>query len=372
MFRKMWKGFLCSALAVSMMCGGSALTKAAQKVKTSKSPVTALLLQDKKSVDQAEKDKNDATRKNWISGNAEKGMTVQVNTAKTGYLYVNYISQDAQGKEQEATVSIYKGKTASGKALVSHTNAAGTISTPQEVAKGTYTVSIKAAAGKAYVYPYYYTTQDIGMTSTQKVVRGNGKTMYQSFKVSKKRQSVSIVAANAGKAYVQMKSGKKWVRVSDDNTYAAKGTKGYYAFNPGSYRFVMKPKTKDVVTFWMNQKSYTASKATSKKKAQLMKPGQTVTNVLTASDKKGTTNFYKINLTKSKVVKVDFSLYQTKGKARVVLYGPGNENYEKIVSGSKVVSLSSDPMPLEKGTYYLGIEKQTKNTSFQYTIKYVK
>lgn len=136
--------------------------------------------------------------------------------------------------------------------------------------------------------------------------------VYKPFKITKYRRFVWIDSNAARTAYIQKYSGGTWKRVSYDNYFSAptgKTERAYYALSTGSYRFVMKPSNPKTVSFRYGTKAYTASYATKKSKAKTMHRKKSYkTNVLTASDAKGKTHYYKFKVPKRRSTKINYSI----------------------------------------------------------------
>lgn len=417
MIKKLFKGALCAALSLSMalgsvMVGASDGEELKEKVlstdavnseisskipsldmKVGKFPIaksakagkatarsvqnaTAYLIYNASTLNKVYNDLKNITG-NWIydetTTDEKTTMTVNITLPKAGYLYVAYVGTDAAMENlQNTSVSLYQGNTEVG---YYQYGTDGTLKSKKALAKGTYKLVVKAKAGttgNAIVYPYYMTTENIGMATSSKLIVGNGNNIVQTFSI-KKRSQVWIDADYALNGYIQKKSGSKWTTVSNTNYfYNSKGLeRAYYALSAGSYRFVMKPSAGEFVEFRYGAKAYTAKYATKKSKAKKISRKKSKTNVLTASDAKKKTHYYKIKVTSKRKTQINVTTYQTGGKFKVTIYGKGLRTITRNLTysqGRKFVSSGK----LRKGTYYIKITKMTKNTSGRYTIKYVK
>lgn len=414
MVKKLMKGALCAALSLSMALGSvmvgasetTSLKEAASTsevksaidskipfvdVKVGKFPITksvktgkatarsvqsatAYLAYNASTVNKVNNDLNNGTG-NWIvdqtTTDDNSTMVVNITLPKAGYLYVAYLGVDANGTNGQNTgVSLYQGSTEVG---YYQYGISGTLKSKKALARGTYKLVVKSkpgTTGLAAVYPWYVTTENIGMSTSSKLIVGNGNNIVQTFSI-KKRSQVWIDSDCALNGYIQKKSGSKWTTVSNTNYfYNSKGLeRAYYALSAGSYRFVMKPSNGNFVEFKYGSKAYTGKYATKKSKAQTVSRKKSKTNVLTASDAKNRSHYYKIKVSKKRSSRIDVTTWQNAGKIRVTIYGKGIKTKTVNYTSSKAVKYTAK---LKKGTYYVRITKMTKNTSGRYTVKYVK
>lgn len=410
MVKKLFKGALCAALSLSMALGSvmvgasedtkvesqnivtksidkkglsedlpkAKITKFEEKRKTrgsGDSTLTAKLVCDSKSQKEMSTQRNltDSTAKYWGAGyvNSAGSTGFYVSMPKKGDLYVAYhnFADDQLNAYQNATLILYD---ASGK-QVAQANGNYGVFLIRKLAKGTYILTIRSnnATGFSAIYPYYLTSENIGMSSGNKWIVGNGDYIAQTFSISGRRQ-VWIDADSTGNAYIQKYSNNKWQRVSYDKKFVGTSKKlarAYYALSPGKYCLRMKPKDGTLVEFAYGSKKYTGKYATKKSKAQTVSRKKSKTNVLTASDAKNKSHYYKIKVSKKRSSRIDVTTWQNAGKIRVTIYGKGLKTKTVNYTGTKAVKYTAT---LKKGTYYIRITKMTKNTSGRYTVKYVK
>jgi hypothetical protein len=112
---------------------------------------------------------------------------------------------------------------------------------------------------------------------------------------------------------------------------------------------------------------------TSKTKAKKMTPGATYVGYLTATDKKGTAEWYKITLTKSQKVDITFTGSVSSGDIKLEFTG-GNISgsitqtisYVDTDKSFSAETWSSDKLP--KGTYYIKVYKADATTSGFYKL----
>lgn len=417
MVKKLFKGALCAALSLSMALG-SVMVGASEDVKlkeqvtsieTTQSGIsnkmssmdvkpgklsvmkssktgkaiarsvqnaTAYLAYNASTVNKVSSDIANVSG-NWIGGQTTTDenttMTVNITLQKAGYLYVAYIGADSTGNNPQNTgVSLYQGTTEVGYDY----GTSGTLKSKRALPRGTYKLVVKAKAGTtgvAIVYPWYVTTENIGMATSSKLIVGNGGNIVQTFSI-KKRSQVWIDADKAGYGYIQKRSGSKWTTVSNRNYFynsAGKLERSYYALSAGSYCFVMKPSAGNFVEFKYGARAYTGKYATKKSKAIKISRKKSKTNVLTASDANKKTHYYKIKVTSKRKTQINVTTYQTGGNLKVTIYGKGLRTITRTMTSSQVRKFVSSGK-LRKGTYYIKISKIGKNTSGRYTIKYVK
>lgn len=160
--------------------------------------------------------------------------------------------------------------------------------------------------------------------------------------------------------------------ISDETYYYSSDNAVYFAVAKGTYYIKVKNSSNNYrikYTF----KAITDSSGTEKAKAKKLTAGKAVTGVVTTADSTKKVDWYKITLPKSQKVKITFT-GSTSGVIALEFYGGG-------ISGSITRSLryvnddasfsaetwSSDKLP--KGTYYIKITKDAKNSSGSYTLK---
>lgn len=314
-----------------------------------------------------------ATAKYWGGGdvNSEGSTGFYISTSKKGDLYIafhNFV--DSQLNDyQNATLTLYN---TSGKQIAQVKNKNG-IFLIRKLSKGTYILTIRSnnATGFSAVYPYYFTSENIGISTSSKFIVGNGSNIVQTFSISGRRQ-VWIDADSTGKAYIQKYSNNTWKRVSYDKKFVGTSknlARAYYALSSGKYRLIMKPTDGALVEFAYGNKKYTGKYATKKSKAKSISRKKSKTNVLTASDAKNKSHYYKIKVTKKRNSRIDVTTWQNSGKIRVTISGKGVKTKTVNYTSSKAVKYTAK---LKKGTYYIRITKMTKNTSGAYKVKYVK
>lgn len=318
-----------------------------------------------------EQNRTDKNFTNWIVDTVgqNKDMIVHIKMPKAGTLYVDFINTDSEEYLRYADVTLYKGNNK----LLSGTQKSGTVRY-NNATRGSYTMVIRcnqADVGYGVVYPYYITSEDIGLSTNLKCVVGTGKKLTQSFSIKSRRQ-VWIEADKAKTGYIEQKVKNKWKRVSDNNYfYTSKKdsiVKSYYALGTGNYRFVMQPSLGTIVNVRYGSKACSTKYATKQSKAKQIKYKKKATNLLTASDKKGTTHYYKIYVNKKKKVNILFNTYQTSGKMKVTVYGKNLKTISRtLVANHKNYKMTGT---IRKGTYYIKITKSTANTNGKYEIQY--
>lgn len=237
------------------------------------------------------------------------------------------------------------------------------------IKRGTYTLELKPSYDSAaVVIPYGYSCSQESLTGSWRSFTGNNGNVYRTFSVSKR--SYVWVDSNAGYNYIQKKSGNKYVTVSDKKYSSARYPRQYYALSKGNYRVVFpKKSTGQIYKAQYGKKSYTGKYATKKSKAKTIKRKKSKTNVLTASDAKKKTHWYKFKVTKRRSTQFKITTYNSSGSMTATLYKGKKKMSSRTAYRPSYITFSGK---LSKGTYYVKVTKNTKNTSGKYTVKYVK
>lgn len=223
--------------------------------------------------------------------------------------------------------------------------------------------------------PVCLTSDPTSLTGSYRRFVGNGGNVYKTFSVSKRSQvwvdSYSPSGYTAS-SYLQKKSGSKWSTISDKKYSTTSNVRKYYALSKGSYRVVFyNTYTSAEYVARYGKKAYTGKYATKKSKAKSIKRKKSKTNVLTASDAKKKTHWYKFKVTKKRKTQIKINTYNSSGSMTMTLYKGKKKMNSRKLSYPGYVTFTSYGK-LSKGTYYVKITKNTKNTSGKYIVKYVK
>lgn len=237
--------------------------------------------------------------------------------------------------------------------------------------KGTYSLELKANANcEAAIIPVCLNSDPTSLTGSYRHFVGNGGNVYKTFSVSKRSQV--WVDSYSSYSYLQKKSGSKWSTVSDKKYSGTSSARKYYALSKGSYRVVF-PQTSIYSEYVARygKKAYTGKYATKKSKAKSISRKKSKTNVLTASDAKKKTHWYKIKVSKKRKTQIKINTYNSSGSMTISLYKGKKKMNSRTLSYPGYVTFTSY-RKLSKGTYYVKVTKNTKNTSGKYIVKYVK
>lgn len=235
--------------------------------------------------------------------------------------------------------------------------------------KGTYYLDLKTAVNaQTAVVPVCLSSDPSALTGSYRHFVGNGGNVYKTFSVSKRSQ-VWVDSYNAS-SYLQKKSGKKWATVSDKKYSNSSNVRKYYALSKGSYRVVF-PGTSIYSEYAARygKKAYTGKYGTKKSKAKTIKRKKSKTNVLTASDAKKKSHWYKFKVTKRRSTQFKITTYNSSGSVTATLYKGKKKMSSRTAYNPSYITFSGK---LSKGTYYVKVTKNTKNTSGKYIVKYVK
>lgn len=225
----------------------------------------------------------------------------------------------------------------------------------------------------AQVKPYSFINNASKINGSLRAFVGSGRTIYRNFSV-KKRSQVWLKAGResgwSAKVYLQKKSGKKWTRVTDIEYPKLTDASRYFAVSPGSYRIVFESTdANDLYQASFGTKSYTGKYATKKSKSKSISRKKSKTNVLTASDAKKKTHWYKFKVSKRRSTQFKVTTYNSSGSVTATLYKGKKKLSSRTAYSPSYITFKGK---LSKGTYYVKVTKNTKNTSGKYIVKYVK
>ncbi|MBS7007025.1 pre-peptidase C-terminal domain-containing protein [Anaerostipes sp.] len=244
----------------------------------------------------------------------------------------------------------------------------GTISV-SGLKKGTYYLDLKTDVNAfASVVPVCLSSDPTSLTGSYRHFVGNGGNVYKTFSVTKRSQV--WVDSYSAYSYLQKKSGSKWSTVSDKNYSSTSSVRQYYALSKGSYRVVFANTSiySEYVARY-GKKAYTGKYATKKSKAKSISRKKSKTNVLTASDAKKKTHWYKFKVSKRRSTQFKITTYNSSGSVTATLYKGKKKMSSRTAYNPSYITFSGK---LSKGTYYVKVTKNTKNTSGKYIVKYVK
>jgi hypothetical protein len=161
--------------------------------------------------------------------------------------------------------------------------------------------------------------------------------------------------------------------ISEETYYYSSDGAVYYAVAKGTYYVKVKNNSNNYrirYTF----KAISDLSGTAKAKAKKLTAGKAVTGVVTATDTTKKVDWYKITLPKSQKVDITFTGSASSGKINLEFYGGGISGsitqYIRYLNDDASFSAktwTSDKLP--KGTYYIKITKDSKNSSGSYTLK---
>lgn len=146
-----------------------------------------------------------------------------------------------------------------------------------------------------------------------------------------------------------------------------------FAVEKGTY-YIKVSSSSELLRIKYNLTAITDISGSSKTKSRKLTAGKTYTGYLSATNKKGATDWYKIALTKSQEVDISFKGSVSSGEIELEFYGNG-------ISGSltrRISTMDGDSSfkpelwtssKLPKGTYYIKITKNTTNTSGYYKLQ---
>ncbi len=250
-----------------------------------------------------------------------------------------------------------------------------TASTISGLPKGTYYLDLKTNNydGSAYILPACLSSEQTSLTGSYRMFAGSGGNVYKTFSVSKRSQvwvdSYSSTGYSAY-SYLQKKSGSKWTTVSDKKYSNTSNVRKYYALSKGSYRVVFyNTYISGEYAARYGKKAYTGKYATKKSKSKSISRKKSKTNVLTASDAKKKTHWYKFKVSKRRSTQFKVTTYNSSGSVTATLYKGKKKLSSRTAYSPSYITFKGK---LSKGTYYVKVTKNTTNTSGKYLVKYVK
>jgi hypothetical protein len=171
--------------------------------------------------------------------------------------------------------------------------------------------------------------------------------------------------------YVTLLDSKK--KVISEKVYSYDGEKVVFAVEKGTYYLEISGSS-DLHRIMSTFTSVTDGSGSSKSKAKKMTAGKTYTGYLSATNKKGTVDWYKITLPKSQEVEIIFKGSVSSGTIDLEFYG--NEisgsitAYISYVDSDKSFTAKTwTSSKLPKGTYYIKVSKDTTETSGFYKLQ---
>lgn len=370
MRKRILASIMCAALSASMMMGTAMVGAAENSVKTGSTKIFTSANQALKSESgkkQVVKSgnvipktmKRDATNPyKTITLNANG--TIVFSYSLSGYGYCVIADANGYGVKMLGNTS---------KNTVYATN----------MKRGTYYVYGDGASVTSFSASLYSSENGSIAASKAKYIAGTGSYNYQTFYVSKKRAQVKITSVgqwysggNHGvTVLIQKRNSNGSYSTVSDSEYAGSSnsyTTGY-ALNKGSYRFALKGYTSGYMAVKWTQTGYTGSYGTKKSKSKTISRKKSKSNVLTASDKKKTSHWYKIKVTKKRSSRIDVYSYNSSGSVTATLYKGGKRLSYRTVSSPTNIYFKGK---LSKGTYYVKVTKNTAKTSGMYKVKYTK
>lgn len=171
-----------------------------------------------------------------------------------------------------------------------------------------------------------------------------------------------------------LNSSKK--EISEEAYYSSNNGKVSFAVAKGTYYIKARTYT-DYFRIKYTFKAITETSSTTKAKAKALTKGKLYSGLVTATDKNGTVDWYKITLTKSQPVKITFKGSVSSGQVSLEFFGNG-------IGGSITQSIRSEDADrsftaetytskkLPKGTYYIKVTKSTPKTSGSYYLRFDK
>ncbi len=186
-----------------------------------------------------------------------------------------------------------------------------------------------------------------------------------------KTGSLTINIESEYSSYITLLDSKK--KAISSEVYSYNGDKVCFAVSKGTY-YIKATSISDIIRLKSTFSAITEKSGSTKAKAVKLTAGKTVSGCLTATNKKGTTDWYKITLTKSQKVEILFTGSVSSGKVKLEFFGgdlSGSVNrYIYDVDSDESFSVetwTSDKLP--KGTYYIKVYKDEAISSGFYKLQ---
>lgn len=391
--RKVLKAAVC--LGLSLTLGFSTVAFGAEKKENvkgivkeldSSSKMVAQKVKDKTAVNTTRKieNKDYGTAKVVYTENDAKNLNqYKVNGLKAGDIKIfkltipkdgNYLVSVEFKQGNNLVTGKFTLKSVNGRDYSANCGTEAGFVTLYKMKRGTYTLELRPSFDSyAMVIPYGFSSSQESLTGSEHIFAGNGGNVYRTFSV-KKRSQVWVDSYPASGysvcSYLQKKSGKKWITISDREYSNSRNIRKYYAVSKGSYRVVFcNTSIYDQYVARYGKKAYTGKYGTKKSKAKTIKRKKSKTNVLTASDAKKKSHWYKFKVTKRRSTQFKITTYNSSGSVTATLYKGKKKMSSRIAYNPSYITFSGK---LSKGTYYVKVTKNTKKTSTKYIVKYVK
>jgi len=146
-----------------------------------------------------------------------------------------------------------------------------------------------------------------------------------------------------------------------------------FAVKEGTYYIKILADSSDIMRIESTISTITDYSGSTKAKAKALKAGKTYTGYLSATDKKGTVDWYKITLTKSQKVEMVFT-GSASGEIKLEFYGSNisgsiTQYISSVDDDSSFSAETWSSSKLPKGTYYIKVSKEDTNTSGFYKLQ---
>lgn len=154
--------------------------------------------------------------------------------------------------------------------------------------------------------------------------------------------------------------------------------KASFAVKKGTYYVKVSGGSSDLIVAKYSFTGKSDASKSSKKKATKIKLGKTKKGVLLASDSTKKYDWYKFTVTKKKKVTITFSGTISSGEAELEVYEANGDRFGGISiyrtsttskASPYVARIGASSGTLPKGTYYIKVSKDSKQTSGNYSVK---
>lgn len=308
----------------------------------------------------------------------------EIQTEYAGYIY---IPMSITGTEKGITAQLYSDAACTSKVGYSQYLSSGTLEkriyAPISKA-GTYylqfsTFSPMASEVAITLYPYSFNGETRKIKENEDVYSfsGNSELLYHKISIPKTGYiRVEADSSNSvGSTYVSLHNSKK--KPCSESVYLSDSSKdkaAYFGVKKGTYYIAVKGSSSDPNYLKYSFTEVKEKSGTSKKNAVSISKGKTAKGVMLPTDSMKKYDYYKIKLSKKQVLSLTYSAKSCDrlrftvipASSRLTLFGSS----ATISASNKGVWKTKDKLPA--GTYYIQVEKGSKDASGYYTIKFNK
>lgn len=316
----------------------------------------------------------------WVPSDT-KELVMPIDFDAKGVLYASVLLADGEPTTADIYLNIYSDQACTQEIIYSSYD--GTASIPK---KGTYYLKFSVLdSGETVTDGYtialstqFYNGEDRALKNKTWTAVGNSdytKPVYYKITVP---QTGSITVNNDSlyTAYVTLLNSSKKAISNEAYPSSTNDYSTVFAVTKGTY-YIKVTTTSELYRLKYTFKAVTDKSGTTKAKATKLTAGKTYTGVVTAADKTGKVDWYKITLTKSQKVDITFTGSVSSGEIGIEFYGGDisgsiTDSITSVNEDSSFTAQTWTSTKLPKGTYYIKVTKAENKTSGVYNLKFNK